>query len=742
MFDSGGTRKLRASTYGRGIWEFTLLAGPDFQISVPQNTMTVLAGQTAIFSGTLSAENGYNSPVNLSCEGNSPPPTCSVTPSSVTPTGAGATLSVTASGPAGDYFFSARGAGSDSNTTTHDFSLTLHVIDFDLSTPAPASVVVAQSAISEPVAFQLTGQGTFDSAVTLSCSGLPAGATCNFQPSNSVVPTPGTPIDVTVTINASSTSVPGVITVTIAASTADPSSQKTQNLSLTVVGPGDFSISNSSGEQTVVAGQTAGYGITLASAGSSTFANPVHYFCAPDTLPLLTDCSFDPNELAAGTPATTVNLRLRTTAPDPNVPDPNRTPAGSYTITVGANSGTNSHVALLALTVTPKGAVDFSIQNTSGAQSVQAGSTASYTLNFAPLGDSTLANSITYTCDSNAVQQSNCSFDRQQIRAGSGSTDVILRVSTAQNPNVTPPGDYTITVNATSGTITHSMPMHLTVQIGGSNDYVISIPTPTLQIGVNAAASFEGKLFASGGYNSAVNLLCTGAKPPSCSVSPSTLAPRASGAAFTVTASSTSIQTYAFTITGNGTDPAHTPHSTAVTLNVVFDFAVKNKNNDSMAPTIQAGQTASYNLDVRPLDGSTAFPQDVTLSCSNLPPLGSCSFTPAQVGHGSGDTNVVLRVSTTAPVLTAQTHTDGWQSLWFILPASVFASLPGMVVRRRRLALLPILLAIALLPACGGGNGSGAGAGQPGTPSGDYTITVNATCGSITRSALAQLKID
>ena len=51
-------------------------------------------------------------------------------------------------------------------------------------------------------------------------------------------------------------------------------------------------------------------------------------------------------------------------------------------------------------------------------------------------------------------------------------------------------------------------------------------------------------------------------------------------------------------------------------------------------------------------------------------------------------------------------------------------------------------LAIALLPACGGGNGSGAGAGQPGTPSGDYTITVNATCGSITRSALAQLKID
>ena len=40
MFNSGGTKKLRASTYGRGIWELTLAEAPDFQFAVADNTLT------------------------------------------------------------------------------------------------------------------------------------------------------------------------------------------------------------------------------------------------------------------------------------------------------------------------------------------------------------------------------------------------------------------------------------------------------------------------------------------------------------------------------------------------------------------------------------------------------------------------------------------------------------------------------------------------------------------------------
>ena len=44
MFNFGGTKKLRASTYGRGIWEFTLAEGPDFQFSSPDAVLTAFAG--------------------------------------------------------------------------------------------------------------------------------------------------------------------------------------------------------------------------------------------------------------------------------------------------------------------------------------------------------------------------------------------------------------------------------------------------------------------------------------------------------------------------------------------------------------------------------------------------------------------------------------------------------------------------------------------------------------------------
>ena len=71
LFNFGGSKKLRASTYGRGIWEFTL--GPDFQVSFSSNSLTAFVGQTAVFNGTLTALNGYASRVDLSCAAPKPP---------------------------------------------------------------------------------------------------------------------------------------------------------------------------------------------------------------------------------------------------------------------------------------------------------------------------------------------------------------------------------------------------------------------------------------------------------------------------------------------------------------------------------------------------------------------------------------------------------------------------------------------------------------------------------------------
>jgi hypothetical protein len=523
MFNAGGTKKLRASTYGRGIWEFTLIAAPDFEFVFASSSLTVFAGETAMFNGTLEGLNGYASPVNLTCI-NGPtaqPPTCS-TPPTVTPTSSGASFTVNASAPsAADYSFNVQGVGTDANAITRDFLLTLHVVDFNLTGPVPNSVTVSQNATSAPVNFQVTAAGSSNAVVTLSCAGLPSGATCNFQPSNSVNPTLGSPTAVTMTVSTAANTPTGIFPIALTANVAGAPSQKTQTLSLVVVGTTGFSITNTSGAQTVNAGATATYTLSISPLGASTFLNGVTYSCAASGLPPLSTCSFSP----------------------------------------------------------------------------------------------------------------------AQITAGSGATNVIMSLTTSPPPGGTAPGSYTITVNATSGSAAQSVTAALTVNSGAT-----------------------------------------------------------------------------------------------------FDFTIF---NETSPVTIMAGQIAKYSLDVDPAVLGNIFPSDVTLSCSGLPALSTCAFTPIQVAGGSGNTNVILTLMTTKAIpgsAVAQKFSASLNWLW--LPGMAFAGFARKKSRRKKIAgyvlLGSVLFLVIFQLACGGGL-TGGGSGQPGTPQGNYPVTVTATMGSLTHNVQATL---
>jgi hypothetical protein len=272
MFNFGGTRKLRASTYGRGIWEFTLAQGPDFHYASPDNVLTAFAGQSAAFSVTLLAQSGFNSSVTLSCtrRATPPPSSCTATPSVVNLTSATAAFTVNASGAVGDYLFNVHGVGSDANKVTRDFSLTLHVVDFNLTAPAPASLTMNRSGVSGPVAFQVTGAGAFNQTVTLSCGGLPTGATCSFQPSSAASPISGSPATVTLTISAGATTPTGTSPITVNGSvTGGPT--RTQTLSLTIsaatTGSPDFTLAVSNPSLTVNPNEPAVFNGTLTASG-------------------------------------------------------------------------------------------------------------------------------------------------------------------------------------------------------------------------------------------------------------------------------------------------------------------------------------------------------------------------------------------------------------------------------------------------------------------------------------------
>ncbi len=227
-----------------------------------------------------------------------------------------------------------------------------------------------------------------------------------------------------------------------------------------------------------------------------------------------------------------------------------------------------------------------------------------------------------------------------------------------------------------------------------------------------------------------------------CTPGPGSVTPTAGGAAFTVSVSSDVVQNYNFNIVATGSDSGHITHSAGVVFNSTFDFAI---NNNSAPETVTAGQTASYNLDVRPLGNASTFPASVTLACSGLPVLSTCSFTPSSVGSGSGDTNVVVNIKTTAAIpASAQTMSSFKYAFAVSLVLLGFGGMKRAPRGKLLGVLFVVLMVVGLENGCGGGSsggGGGGGAGQPGTPTGNYTIVVTATSGSLSHTAQVSLTV-
>jgi len=310
------------STYGRGIWEFALAVAPDYQVAVSNNPLTAFPSQTAKFTGTLTAINGYSNPVTLSCGAGAPGACTFPGGNPITPTNGGAAFSVSMNAGVAttDYNFNIHTVGSDTNNITHDTAVTLHVVDFGLT--APGAVNVQQGA-SGTAQFQVTALGSFAQSVTLSCSnGLPANATCSFAP-NPAMPTSGNPASVTLTVTAAANTPASTTPVTIEGTTTNPAATRTTTFQLTVTAPPDFKwVINGPNAKTVLAGQSATYSLTATPVGSGTFTSDVTISCG-NTNPALTACGFD-KQIHAGDPATTVTLTITTTGPNTGTVSPRR----------------------------------------------------------------------------------------------------------------------------------------------------------------------------------------------------------------------------------------------------------------------------------------------------------------------------------------------------------------------------------------------------------------------------------
>jgi hypothetical protein len=416
IFNASGLKRLRAGTYGRGIWEWNLITTPDFQLNVTNNPITVFPGQTAGFGGTIYALNGYNAGVNLSCAagGTSPPQTCSPAPALVLPTPSGTVFTVNAGDNALDYVFNLHAVGLDPLSMTHDFALTLHVIDFTLSAPSPASVSVAPGSTTSPVSFLVSALGAFNATVTLSCSGLPAGANCQFQPSSSVVPGPGNPVAVTLNISTAAGTRVGTSIVTISASTpGEPA--KSQTLTLIVGAVPDYSLAIANSTLVGSVNVPATFDGTLTSANG--YGSAVTISCGPIAPP---SCVPNPASViptSGGTPFTvTVSSSV--------------SQAYSFNIVgVGSDPSAITHSAPVTFTALPRQNFDFtivSIPPTSA--SVPAGQAASFSIDVNPT-TGTFPSDVTFSC-SKLPALTTCVFSPAHVLSGSGDSPVALTIQT------------------------------------------------------------------------------------------------------------------------------------------------------------------------------------------------------------------------------------------------------------------------------------------------------------------------
>jgi len=182
---------------------------------------------------------------------------------------------------------------------------------FELSGSAlsPAPVTVGNSATSTVTATPVFG---FNEAVTLSCAGLPSGASCAFNPP-SIANSSGMS---TLTITTTASIAAGAYPVQVQGSAG--SIAHSVALSLVIIQAPDFSVGMASGwptSQTISAGQTANFNLAITPSGS--FTGTVNLSCGitPVVAPSPTCTLASSSVQISGSGAPLVTVTVRTIAP-------------------------------------------------------------------------------------------------------------------------------------------------------------------------------------------------------------------------------------------------------------------------------------------------------------------------------------------------------------------------------------------------------------------------------------------
>jgi uncharacterized membrane protein len=416
-------------------------AGPGFTLTNNSGTQTVTQGNPATFNHlTITPNDGYSGNVGISISGQ-PTGVILSSPSSVAVNGTttfSPILATASNTTPGTYNITVKGTDSSDSTLVSSTIVTLVV---NSSSPPPNfSLGAASSTITVPVnsnasdSITVTPSNGFTGNVSLSLGSLPRWVSSNF----SVNPVTGGSGSSFLTISANRRAAQGTYQLTLTATSGSLTHTLLLTLNVGTTSSPDFSISASPSSQTVTQGSPTSYTVSVAASGG--FTGTVGFTVTG----LPSDAGYTLPSESGGSGQSTLNITTSGT-----------TTPGNYPLTITGTSGSLTHQTGVTLVVSSSAGGDFSLSASPSTRTISRGSNTSYTVTVTPSGG--FSGSVSLSV-SGLPKFASGSLSPNPVSGSGGST---LSVST--NRHVAS-GTYTLTVAGTSGGLSHSTTVQLTVQ--------------------------------------------------------------------------------------------------------------------------------------------------------------------------------------------------------------------------------------------------------------------------------------
>jgi uncharacterized membrane protein len=548
------------------------VAAPSFTVQT-YSVVSVGQGATATAWVTVYGNNGFSGNVTLAASGLPAGVTATFSPNPATNYST-ATFSASSTAASGQYTVTITGT-SGSLTASTTLTLTVQVPTFTLSTFGTMDI---GQGVSTPFNVYIQPNYGFSGNVTLSVTGLPAGVTASFSPNPVASNSSGT-----VTFTASSDAVLGQYTITLIGKSG---SQTVSNTITLVIHTPTFYLW---GSGSVVLGQGTSGSAYIGVTSSYGFSSPITFTASG--LPTGVTASFSPN------PSTSYTNVTFTAAGD--------APLGQYSVTITGTAGTVSSSVTYNVGVYQQ---SFALSAYPSTVALNPGATVNSFIYVN--GSYGFSNPVTFTVNGLPTGVS-ATFSLNP----SNSVTAVTFTAAADAA----PGSSNITISGTSGALTASAAIALTVNTPGFN---LAVAPARITIAPGATAVSTVTNSPTNGFTGDINLGVTGLPDGvTATISPN---PATSTATVTLTAAG-SAQPAAVTATITGTSGAASgtvplavtvpaaPSTTTTTLTATA--------GGKTAGTVSPGTTVTLTASVT--SGSTGLTAGQVIFCEDSAP--SCN---------------------------------------------------------------------------------------------------------------------